>query len=574
MAGFATTNQSDFSKGAHVGLERVPDGGVQDCVNGLYQDDGTIAKRGGCSYLTTSDTSSTYGDLRSVWAGQLVGGESVVVWSAATASQAIWRLNDGTSVLDKQIELATSGIKWGRPVGVGGAVAIPRRDAVDVIVYAGSDKPFVSQTMTFTNGSATVTGSGSSFDTDAEPGTLIVASTRIGIVKSVESATSLTLNAPWSGSGGAIASYFIAASSIGFGVIPEFGDTVTADTPAPVIGTIFGRLLLGVGNRLYFSPTTDTFNLDAVESYHEFPDGVAVTGIDAVRDAAIVFTTDGVWSISGMAFDLTDDYGNPQHRVERLNRDLVLWSDMGIASVADGVVAPALDDIYVLSTGGAKAIGGGIRKTYREYIRSGYIPGQASVHRGHYVLPILNPSSDDEWVDTLVCDLTNNAWARWDGYTGKVRALTQRIRSGVPTLIATAGAGSTDSRRLANLTNCFEPGAANNQEADASNFNLVVTFRTQISGTIAALWTRFRLLYQLTDANSDNPTVTADYQTGPPNNTWTSLTGSAAEAEDGVQYWRIGKRSKTLRVRVTSSGPSAKLVIRAAEWMFRQTGRK
>lgn len=597
MAGFASTSQSDFSKGAHPGHERVPNDGVENCINGLYDDDGTIFKRGGCTYLTTSDTSSTYGDLRSLWAGQLAHGESVVALSsnetavAGSYAWAIWKLDDSTGVTLNREYDSTSALtgspRWGRPVGALGLVFFPGRAHTHLDVYGGSELATVTysspDTVTTTINSTAVTGSGTSFLTEVDAGSILFANSGYGIVKSVESDTALTLTSEWyqpTTTGDATFAPWVK------GAVPNQADVaVTKDTPAPVVGSAYDRLLIGHKNRLYFSSQTNPLQFATSEDYHELPNGVVITGIQQLYDTALLFTTDGVWALSGLAQDLTDDYGNAQHRLEKVNGDIVLWRDTGLGSSSDGIVVPAIDDVYSMTAGGAVSIGGGIRKLYREYVKADYIPGQAAVHRGHYFLPILDPSNDDEWVDLLVCNLASKGWTRWEGYAAKVRALTQRVRAGVPSLLATSGAGTlippdppdpgeTPDYRLINLTGCFEPGADNKQDADSSNFTLQVTFRTLGSSTLKAMWARFRVLYTLTDAASDNPTMTAEYSTGLPGSSFTALTGTATESADGMAYWPIRKRTKTIRIRLTSSGASSRCVIRGAETLYRQTGRK
>ena len=590
MAGFASTTQDDFSKGAHVGHERVPATGVEDCINGLYDDDGTIFKRGGAAYLTTSDTSSTYGDLRAVWSGQLVTGEAVIALSsiatqvAGVFDWAIWQFNNSTNVLDKMYdadESLSNRPSWGRMVETGGVLAMPRRSQTRITAFGGADKALYTvgggNTVTVTAGSTAVSGSGTTFATDVEAGMILAVGSppRYGIVKSVTDNTNLVLDQPWAGSTATSGATFNPAVDLvtaGGGLITAIENT-GANVPPLVCGTAYGRLLIAVGRRLYFSSTSDPF-LFTTEDYHEFPDGVSITGLEPLGDAVLVFTTDGVSALSGLALDLTDDYGNTQHRLDLVNRDLILWDERGIAAVPDGALVPALDDVYAFSPGSASRIGGGIRRLYRQYVKAGYMLGHASVHRGHYFLPIIDPATDDEWVDLLVCNLDSKAWSRWDGYGGKVRSLTQRMRSGAPSLVACAGAGSSDSRRLTNLTGCFEPAAGNKQDADATTHNLKVTFRTLGSSTLKAMWARFRVLYTLTDAASDNPTMTAEYATGLPGSSFTALTGTATEADDGMAYWPIRKRTKTIRVRLTTSGASAKCVIRGVETLYRQTGRK
>lgn len=76
--GLQSITQADFSAGAFPGLEDVPVNGVEDIVDGFLRDDAAIERRGGTSYVTTSDAGV---ELVGIWDGYLVGGQRTVAWT-------------------------------------------------------------------------------------------------------------------------------------------------------------------------------------------------------------------------------------------------------------------------------------------------------------------------------------------------------------------------------------------------------------------------------------------------------------------------------------------------------------
>jgi hypothetical protein len=107
-----------------------------------------------------------------------------------------------------------------------------------------------------------------------------------------------------------------------------------------------------------------------------------------------------------------------------------------------------------------KSLTDNIRPLYRDYVKSGYRPGLAAVHRGHYFLPIVNGTS---LVDVLVCRLDRGAaWTRWAGHAAG-GAYAQRIGADTrqPKLLGISGARITEVTASMALT-----GAA--QDADAT----------------------------------------------------------------------------------------------------------
>src|SRR6185312_5642962 len=69
------------------------------------------------------------------------------------------------------------------------------------------------------------------------------------------------------------------------------------------------RLLIGSGSRVYFSLVGEPSKMEST-NFHEIPGGVEILGLEGARDSCVVFTTQGVWVISNLGAELTDEHGN------------------------------------------------------------------------------------------------------------------------------------------------------------------------------------------------------------------------------------------------------------------------
>jgi hypothetical protein len=279
-----------------------------------------------------------------------------------------------------------------------------------------------------------------------------------------------------------------------------------------------------------------------------------------------------------MSYDLTDDYGNPQQTVRQISKSVILWADSGIAPWRGGLIVPAIDDVFLLDLTGAEVpISGPIRPLYRSYVKAGYQPGMASVHRGHYFLPIVNGTT---WVDTLVCRLDgpNPGWTRWADHGGSIAyAQEVGVTTRSPKLYGLAGLKVTD------LSGCFVPASANKNDADGTTHVLsIVTRDFATRPSVRTLFRYLRARFQLDDAASDNPVLTLASSAGPPetevwvaSGSWTEGTGEDSSKiailnSDG----NPGRRVQSIRFRIQSSGPSARLVVRSLEVFYRPSGRQ
>jgi hypothetical protein len=224
--------------------------------------------------------------------------------------------------------------------------------------------------------------------------------------------------------------------------------------------------------------------------------------------------------------------------LEQVSRDIVAWGNSGVAGLSaySGVqdwqgqfVIPAMDDIHILGVSSpAISIGRGIRSLYRSYVAAGYQPGLATVYQGHYILPVRSGSSV---IDTLVCRLDQRdrtgkirpAWTRVGGQ-GRQIVFTGRSRTtGAPSLVGGVGT------RLVDATSWFMPDAAHKADADGTTHALDV-IENDVEFANRSTTQKVDLLYELTDAAADNPTIVGSWASGAEGSSWTDLSGAADEA--------------------------------------------
>jgi hypothetical protein len=468
----------DFSRGIVRSVEgqRIPKGGVYDCVNGLLDDDMGVYRRGGSSYLITSDVGATLLGIADVVLPTV--GQVTLMWTSASLLRVS---GSGYATPGSDVPRALA-----RGVGVGDYWIAPGATS-EIVTYAGLSS-----------------GAGTTPAPNADP---------------------------------------IYVAAVG--------------TPA--------RLIVAEGTKAYFSAPGDhtTFGTD---DFHQLPSRAQITGADSIGDSCILFTTTGVFVISNMSFELVDAYGNPQQRVEQVSKSLLLWGDPGIASFRGGLIVPGIDDVYLFGLDGTEEpISAAIRPLYRSYVKAGYQPGTAAVHRGHYFLPIVNGTT---LVDVLVCRLDGGSpgWTRWDGHAAAL-AYAQRIGSTTrsPKLYATAG------QRVSDLSGCFVPASANKSDATGTAHVLTIITRDYpVKAMVKALWREVRARFELTDAATDNPTLTAEYAVGPvAGESWTSIGSWAEGTGEAPTRLAVNKSAQAIRFRLKTSGAAASCVVRSLEVFFR-----
>jgi hypothetical protein len=245
-----------------------------------------------------------------------------------------------------------------------------------------------------------------------------------------------------------------------------------------------GRLLVAAGNRVAFS-VAGSPEVFVADDFHDLPGGVLVKGMTAIRDTAFVFTNYGLYTISNLAFDLTDAFGNPQQQLQLITPELSLWGETGLASWAGNIVAPCNDRVFLIDGLSAPTpLSDSISSVYMGYLAAGYYLGGAKVFRNHYFLPIIAPITRDVKA-MLVCRLNRPVrggslyfpWTVITGHAAQIVMADFALVADRPRLI-----GAHRNGRLLDLSPFFSPSEAVT-DADGSAYAFDVETRDFPTGS-------------------------------------------------------------------------------------------
>lgn len=372
--------------------EAIPEGAVERLMDGFWADDAMPEQIGGSTYKSNGAFGG--GGLRWVWDGVLAGGQRTLFVDVTNDDLGALAADDATPAT------VYSGTNLSDPVvyaQTGGMIHLGLATGGGIVSYAGSRKTasYSTGTVTVTEGSTTVTGAGTAWLANVDSGMIFGASTSELPVASVASDTSLTLAVPWPGSTQAGIAYAIQQTVTNLGSIGTFN----------ALAAVGDRLVGAVGNIVYVSPIDDPLGTwNVAEDFLEFPG--TVTGLAAIRDTLMVFTTAGTYAIYNLAVDQSDASGATQWRMEVVSREMILWGAAGIASWRGSLIVPARDGVWLLDTASSPTrISDAITPAYRHALADR--PGQAVVFQGHYILPVVDSgSAEDAWM----CRLTPNRY--------------------------------------------------------------------------------------------------------------------------------------------------------------------
>lgn len=711
--GLAVLAQDDFSAGSFQGVARhlIPRNGVYEVKNGLLDDNGSIYKRGGSQYLSTADLNTSGSLPLFAFDGYLSAGRRTVFADAS-----------GYGVLDD-----TDG-----PISLGGVAPTgPRKGVViggvlvvDGKLYAGSRKTanYSTGTISTTNGSKVITGAGTTWNTLVDAGMLLqIGTERFYVIASVDSTTQITLTEAYEGSTAAGKAYTLYPLA-----------TLPAAQQSDVYAVAGDRLLVFSGRTITFSngrspgdagtPPAGQLRWQTFTATDrwEIPDGVQLLGAATLHDNVLVFTTGGVYALTNLAYDLTDAAGNLQQSLQRINPDLILWGNAGIASWGNALVVPATDGVWLLDgQNEPQKVSNSIPGRYVGYVQAAHRPGGAVVVRSHYCVPVVSAANGA--IDFLVCRLDRPVrtsigivfpWSWMSGAAAAVGALAVRqvqasspkllgagigpsntlvaanltafrlntggsilssqdryyvvtaivggveqsrtaellspkrtvgfssstqvvnltwdavpgatsyrvyrgttpggenafftVTGGITNFTDTGAAGTagtppssgTGGARILDLSGLFQPSAAVKNDHDGTSFWLDITTRdfTPDRLNIEALVKQLRVRYELLDAATDGPTISAWYSLGRAvsgqalwgHAVWGTDTWGASETSEEVQLsgqapasdgrapyvWSVGQRTRFIRFRLRNTQPVARLALRTLELKTRPSGRQ
>jgi hypothetical protein len=502
--------QDDWGGGIFRG-RRAPPGTVYDAVNALVDDEGQVFKRTGSAYK--SDDASN-GETFDMLADVYVAAGRRTLFSGEAAGH-LWALGND----DHTPRLLGGGVrKFSRPVALNGFVFFPGATgeaAGTVRFYAGSlaTVGYSTGTVTVTNGSTTVTGAGTAWLANADAGMILGSGTTTAAVKSVDSDTQITLLSPWPGATAAGAGYALSIESlVNF---PAGIGTYAIETKDIYLASVGQRLLYAGRQRVYESNPGDPFTFDP-NSYQEIPSDAYIIGADSLSDTGLIFTTSGIWAIENLALDIVDDAGNVQQQVQNVTKDVILWDNAGIAAWEGALVVPAIDDVYIVGLDGpAGIVSQSIRPLYRSYVKAGYQPGLATVHRGHLFLPIVNGSTSS--TRSSAVSTSRRPWTRWAGHAAGTAYASVWAPRHAPR------SSSAQRPRVTDLTGCMDVTSATTQDADSTT----PTFRVDENdidtgpGIRPNTTEKVRYVYETTGGT---PTISVSYATGPEGSSYSAAT--------------------------------------------------
>lgn len=592
--------QEDFSAGQQrdVAPHLIDPRGLFAVLNGLLDDDGSIYKRGGSVSVANAPLGST---LRNVWDGWLTPGRRTLLAAADRY---------GTIAADGQT-----------PVSLGGPgqnVPLPSRAIQGLLflggglIYGGSRKAadYGAGSVTTTSGSDTVTGAGTAWLANVDPGMLlrIPGENRVYVVSAVVSDTQLTIRGPYEG-----------ATAAGQGYSLKRLETASTPYKSAQIYAVAGtRLLVCNGNTVEFSQPKAPHRYQAtiapletvVDNRHELEEGANIIAAESIGvDEALIFHTNGVTGISNLSASIVDGFGAPQHRIDKLSSDLIAWGPAGITGWRNSLVVPGMDNVYLMDgTSGPRPLSHSINKVYQAYVLEGFSPGGAWTFRDHYFLPILDAAGTPQ--DLLCCRLdrplssrgqTLFPWSTMSGAGAKVSAGAVRATSKPGDIPAVYGA-SNDGKMI-DLATFFNPTAAVKNDHDDTTALFMILTRDFPAGSLSiGRFRKLRLLYAMEAALAgEDPRVTTEVGTGvrrelgaiwdqvlwdeflwaaSDEETQFELLEGGAPANAGAQSayaqnaweWYLATRARYARFRLQVSEPVAKLTVRSLEVFVAQQG--
>ena len=487
----------------------IPDRGLRDLTDAFVEKDGAAIERGGTEYLSGAalDTS-----LRWVADHYFDVGQRTIFASA-----------DNFGVLDADdstvINLGSDGLT--HPAT---SALIPDEAGGPLLfigggyIYAGSRKaaPYNTGTISTTQGSTTVTGAGTTWNTLVDAGMLLqVGNERVYRVASITDTTTLELAEPYEGSTGAGKVY----------TLHNLYKITTADPypDADFYGVCVNRLIWAERNLIHAAEQQQPHQLTApiggedIPLTHALPEGVRITGFGTVGQSLLAFTTQGIWKLDGLAFDIVDTSGANQHTLSRYSGEHILWHANGIASWEDALVVPCVDGIFLIDgVSEPLRISHPVDEDVMTYVDRIYRCGQAVVYRGHYLLPVYSGSSSAR--AKMVCRInrpiriqgqTVHPWSFFERHAKQVVAYAVRVGETTrePKLI---GAVLSSDARLVEC-NYFDPGIDHEQDANGDIPTLDLISRAYATGNNTRNMVRNgRTRYELV---SDDPGIEFSYAT-------------------------------------------------------------
>jgi hypothetical protein len=342
------------------------------------------------------------------------------------------------------------------------------------------------------------------------------------------------------------------------------------------VASVAGRLAWATGSTVYLSAAGAPVFIgqaddpDVNRDAHELSGGARIMGLASFGDTLMVFTDYGLWSITNLAYDLTDAAGNIQQSLSLIVPELGLWGEGGLAPWRGKLVAACRDAVYTLDNLNAPVpVSDSISEMYAAYVAAGARPGVAKVFRNTLFLPVLDAAGNH--LDLLTCRLDRPVrerhvyypWTRFSGHALRHRAFDVQGTQAAPRLL-----GGNSDGTVNDLTGVFSPSATSKADADGSVYPFALETRDFPLGQGLTHLKRLRLRY----TSEGTGAAQISYSSDPLHAVWVTLPQRAlsANGEEPLAWWLTRtERLRYVRVRLTTADPVDRLTVHRVELVTR-----
>lgn len=465
MSGLRIIGQDDFAAGVIRGVapDVMPGVGLANAINGLYNDDGDVYRRGTYAPFAAPSGASA-APVTLLWSGYLSGAPKLL-YADTTGVGTLTSLGmSGAYVTLSATPLPTVQ----RPAVVANQIYLPNG-----VVWGGavSKANYAVGTAALTAGSDVAIGTGTAWSANVEVGQFLTIGGAYYRVITVTDDTHLTLDhaAPAN-----VATTGYTISRTAAWVRPP---SLAAGATLRVC-SIAGRLVVAANNRVAFSVADAPWAFVA-DDFHELPGGVQVMGLASIRDTLLAFSNFGLWSVSNMSYDLTDAQGNIQQILSLLTPEVSLWQEGGLCEWNGRIIAPCIDKIFIVDALNPPVpVTTSIAPDYQGFIAGHALLGGCKVFNNHLFVPILDFVLAP--VALYVCRLDRSVKGRqtyfpWSTITGLAKLITHldiALIGPTPMLL-----GAQGNHKLSDFSPIFTPGVNNRLDGGSSAYEFDVESR-------------------------------------------------------------------------------------------------
>lgn len=235
-----------------------------------------------------------------------------------------------------------------------------------------------------------------------------------------------------------------------------------------------------------------------------------------------------------------------------------------IASTDDYIVFANSDGVYITDGSGVVSLTeqGGINNEWRDtlasYSTSWTIAG--TVYRGYYIVSVMDSTT---FKCAYWCDVRRRTWGNLTNVKASMLASSPIGSVDMPPKIVMAERGAT---RVADLTTMWTPSSSYKNDGDgtAVTFSVESPFFQARPGL--KRWKKLWLTYHMTDAASDNPTISVGYQKDVASSSYTTLSETLPETSRYLSApVALGLRSEGLGFKFSQTNASADTRIYVVE---------